>query len=279
MYSRYYSPLPVLKDFVKYYIILDTIIEDFNQFTQCTIPNYCPFLILSISDNAPTFVVEDRRVHDVSEHIGGQISSPVYIDKPGNFRIAVVLFQANGAYHLFRNPQIDYLDRIITLQDLLGSKAGKIREKIINKKASNNEIVRELDFFLLGFLKNNDIRKSYVDYVLSQTMEKNGSFKIEPLYTDLNINPRTFRRNFRRQVGVSPKEYLRVLRLNRLHKYLMSNKKNSIHDLVYQLGYYDQAHLINDFKKYARYAPGSLTYNAVVKHFMKADSFFEKSLE
>ena len=276
MYSRCYSPLPVLKDLVKYYIILDTVIEDFDQFAQCTIPNYCPFLILSISDNTPTFVFEDRRVPDVSEHIGGQISSPVYIDKPGNFRIVVVLFQANGAYHLFRNPQIDYLDRIITLQDLLGSKAGNIREKISNNKTSNKEIVRELNLFLLGFLKNNDIRKSYIDYVLSQIMEKNGSFKIETLYTDLNINPRTLRRNFKQQVGVSPKEYLRFLRLNRLHKYLMSDKKTNIHDLVYQLGYYDQAHLINDFKKYAHYAPGSLTCNSIVKHFMRADSFFEK---
>ena len=143
MYSRYYSPLPVLKDFVKYYIIFDTFIEDFNQYAQCTIPNYCPFLILSISDNTPTFIFESRRVPDISEHIGGQIFSPVYIDKPGNFRIIVVLFQANGAYHLFRNPQKDYLNRIITMQDLLGRKAGKIREKISSKRTSNNEIVRE----------------------------------------------------------------------------------------------------------------------------------------
>ncbi|MBN2215491.1 MAG: AraC family transcriptional regulator [Bacteroidales bacterium] len=276
MYSRFYNPLPVLKDFLKYYIIFDTYIEDFSQLVQCTIPNYCPFLILTISDKAPTFVFEDHIVPDVTEHIGGQIYSPIYMAKPGNFRVVVVLFQANGAYHLFGTPQSEILNQFVTLQDLLDKKSSNLRQKIHDCKTNNNEIIRELNSFFLGFLKNSDIRKSYIDHVLSQITKKKDHFKIEIFCNDLNINPRSLRRDFRRQVGMPPKVFIRMLRLNMLHKYLLHYKNISIHDLVYQLGYFDQSHLINDFKKYAHYAPGLFTCNDIVKHFIRADSYYDK---
>jgi AraC-like DNA-binding protein len=268
--------LPILKDFVKYYMIFDTFIDDFNQLTQCSIPYNCPVLIFTVSDNAPTFVVEGHSISNVSGHIGGQTYSPVYLDKPGNFRIIVVLFQASGAYHLFRIPQSEYLSRFVTLQDLLGKKTNGIRQKIYENKNNNHSIVRELNLFLLSFLKNNDIRKTYLDYVISQIIKKDGNKKVEELCDELNINPRTLRRNFKQQVGMSPKEFTWIIRLNKLHKYLMYYKDISIQDLVYQLGYYDQSHLINDFKKYAHYAPGLLSNNIILSHFMRADSYYEK---
>ncbi len=277
MYSRFYSPLPILKDFVKYYIIFDTYIDDFNQLTQCSIPYNCPVLIFTVSDDAPTFVVEGQSISNISAHMGGQTFSPVYMDKPGNFRIIVALFQANGAYHLFRVPQDEYLSQFVTLQNLLGKKTRNIQQKIFENRNNNHKIIRELDIFLLGFLKNNEIRKTSLDYVLAQIIKKSGNVKVEDLCADLNIHPRTLRRNFRQQVGVTPKEFIRIFRLNKLHKYLMFNRNVNIHDLVYQLGYYDQSHLINDFKKYAHYAPGLLSNNIILSHFMRADAYFEKS--
>jgi AraC-like DNA-binding protein len=274
--SRFYNPLPVLKDFVKYYIIFDTYIDDFNQLTQCSIPYNCPVLIFTVSDDTPTFIVEGHSISNISGHIGGQTYSPIYMHKPGNFRIIVVLFQANGAYHLFRIPQNEYLDQFVTLQNLLGKKSNDIQQRIYDNRNNNHEIIRELNIFLLRFLKNNEIRKTYLDDVISQIIEKNGNIKVEELCTDLNINPRTLRRYFKEQVGVTPKEFGWFFRLNVLHKYLMYYPNISIHDLVYQLGYFDQSHLINDFKKYAHYSPGLLSNNIILSHFMKADSYYEK---
>ena len=276
MNSRFYNPLPVLKDFVKYYIIFDTYIDDFNQLTQCSIPYNCPVLIFTVSDDTPTFIVEGHSISNISGHIGGQTYSPIYMHKPGNFRIIVVLFQANGAYHLFRIPQNEYLDQFVTLQNLLGKKSNDIQQRIYDNRNNNHEIIRELNIFLLRFLKNNEIRKTYLDDVISQIIEKNGNIKVEELCTDLNINPRTLRRYFKEQVGVTPKEFGWFFRLNVLHKYLMYYPNISIHDLVYQLGYFDQSHLINDFKKYAHYSPGLLSNNIILSHFMKADSYYEK---
>ena len=278
MYSRFYSPLPILKYFVKYYFIFVTYIDDFNQLTQCSIPYNCPVLIFTVSDDAPTFVVEGHSISNVSGHIGGQTYSPVYMGKPGNFRIIVVLFQANGAYHLFRTPQNEFLGQFVRVKDLLGKKADDIQERIYESRNNNHEIIRELNIFLLRFLKNNEIKKTYLDHVISQIIKKNGNVKVEELCTDLNINARTLRRYFKQQVGLSPKEFTWLFRLSQLYKILMYNENISIHDVVYQLGYYDQSHLINDFRKYAHYAPGLLSNkkNIILDHFIKADSYYEK---
>lgn len=275
MFSQFYSPLPHLKDYIKYYIIFDTALDDFNQSIQCSIPYYCPILIFTVSDNAPTFVLEGNTIANVTAHIGGQTFSPIYMDKPGNYRIIVVFFRPNGAYHLFGVPQKEYLSQFVTLQDLLGKKINCISQRIYENRISNNRIVKVLNTYFLGFLKDRHVTKTYIDLAITLIAQQNGKTRIEDLCIQLNVNPRTLRRDFSNQVGASPKEFSRILRLNRLHKYLMYYSHISIHDLVYKLGYFDQAHLINDFKKYAHYTPGSLENNLIIKNFLKADTYFE----
>lgn len=275
MFSRFYSPLPQLKDYIKYYIIFDTALDDFNQSIQCSIPYNCPVLVFTVSDSAPTFVLDGHSITNVTAHIGGQTFSPVYMDKPGNYRIIVVFFRPNGAYHLFAVPQKEYLGQFVTLQFLLGKKTSNIFQRIYESRISNNLIVKVLNTFFLDFIKDSHLSKTYIDQAIELITRQNGKMRIEDLCIQLNVNPRTLRRDFSDQVGVSPKEFSRILRLNRLHKYLMYYNHISIHDLVYQLGYFDQAHLINDFKKYANYTPGFLKNNLIIKNFLKADTYYE----
>jgi AraC-like DNA-binding protein len=165
------------------------------------------------------------------------------------------------------------------IKDFLGKHSNDIQERIYENRNNNHEIIRELNIFLLRFLKQNQTGKTYLDHVISQIIGKNGIVKVEELCTDLNINPRTLRRYFKQQVGLSPKDFTWLYRLNKLHKYLMLDENISIHDVVYKLGYYDQSHLINDLRKYAHYTPGSLygKNNIILNHFLKADSYYEKT--
>ncbi|MBC8182113.1 AraC family transcriptional regulator [candidate division KSB1 bacterium] len=70
---------------------------------------------------------------------------------------------------------------------------------------------------------------------------------------------------FSKFIGITPKQYLKTIRFQlSLHKKAQNDKLN-ITELAYESGYYDQAHLINEFK--------SLTGQTPKQYFDKNISF------
>ncbi len=53
---------------------------------------------------------------------------------------------------------------------------------------------------------------------------------------------------FRSEVGVSPIQYLRVLRMEKA-KYLLETSFLSVKEITYQVGLRDESHFVRDFKK------------------------------
>lgn len=64
-----------------------------------------------------------------------------------------------------------------------------------------------------------------------------------------SVSKRTLERKFVRGVGVSPKTMLELLRYQLLWQDA-TKRGFSVADSVFKLGYFDDAHLYNDFKKY-----------------------------
>jgi AraC-like DNA-binding protein len=63
---------------------------------------------------------------------------------------------------------------------------------------------------------------------------------------------------FQEVLGISPKEYVQIKRVNQSLALFASSKDIKSQDLADQLGYYDSAHFINEFKKYTGKTPKSL---------------------
>jgi AraC-like DNA-binding protein len=66
---------------------------------------------------------------------------------------------------------------------------------------------------------------------------------------------RSLQRLFSRYVGVSPKWVIRRYRLHELLEQMHSGRHLDWAQVAIDLGYFDQAHLINDFKSITGYAP------------------------
>jgi AraC-like DNA-binding protein len=61
-------------------------------------------------------------------------------------------------------------------------------------------------------------------------------------------DPRTLQRLFSREVGIRPKELIRRFRLQESAERLLRDPLLSSGDLALELGYFDQAHFIHDFR-------------------------------
>ena len=84
---------------------------------------------------------------------------------------------------------------------------------------------------------------------------------LQDLEVDSTIIPssyKTLSRLFQEVIGISPKEYVQIKRINQSLALFASTKDIKSQDLADQLGYYDSAHFINEFKKYTGKTPKSL---------------------
>ena len=80
-------------------------------------------------------------------------------------------------------------------------------------------------------------------------------YNVEELSRLINISATALRTHFRYAIGRSPKEVAKIIRFNKLIKSHNPNEKLNFQDIIYQNGYFDQAHLIHDFKSVLNITP------------------------
>lgn len=76
------------------------------------------------------------------------------------------------------------------------------------------------------------------------------------LASTANIGQKQFTRVFNKYVGLTPKTYLRLLRFNKAMKEIQHSAKDaSLTEIAWQCGYYDLAHMTNDFRQLCGHTP------------------------
>lgn len=73
--------------------------------------------------------------------------------------------------------------------------------------------------------------------------------------SELGISPRQLQRRFRAAVGLSPKEFVRVLRFARVWQVASMRPDESWAKLAADFGYSDQAHLVREFRDFGAEPP------------------------
>lgn len=84
-----------------------------------------------------------------------------------------------------------------------------------------------------------------------------GTVRVAELAQTLNLSPRTLERQFAREVGVGPKTLARVARFDEANIRIRMNPAVPMADLIFELGFADQSHLIREFRALSTLTPGA----------------------
>lgn len=92
--------------------------------------------------------------------------------------------------------------------------------------------------------------------VINDIQSTNGQINIYELSKKNFITVRQLERNFKRLVGLSPKEYSNIIRFqNALSLIKKSRQNRSLLDISFECGFYDHSHLSNEIKRYTGLPP------------------------
>ena len=120
---------------------------------------------------------------------------------------------------------------------------------------SFQEIKLKLDDYFIQYLKNIKFDVDTRFYEALEIILKNfGSLETE---ANLNtgISPRQLRRIFNYYIGTTPKTFSKVVRFQNILKAKPSSQSLKKNKLFYDVGFYDQAHFIKDFKNFYGVTP------------------------
>lgn len=98
-----------------------------------------------------------------------------------------------------------------------------------------------------------------IDYVIPEIIKSGGTIKIDDLVKKAHLSTRQFERAFKDRMGVSPKFYSRLVRFGNAWLLKENNPYLTWTQVAYECNYFDQMHLIRDFKVFAGTNPKEIS--------------------
>jgi len=197
--------------------------------------------------------------------IMGAQSHYFLIDTSQELSLLSVLFKPGGARPFFGVVGNEIHNVHLSLDILWGQSAKDLYEQLLTLVTPQQRFLL-LEQILLKRLTNSDQRHRAVDYALKMFGQVPHQHTIRAVTEQLALSPTRFIQVFREDIGMTPKLYCRLQRFRYALSILAYQDSPNWVDVALSSGYYDQAHLINDFQAFAgmspsRYAPQSPTHN------------------
>lgn len=164
-----------------------------------------------------------------------------------------VEFALGGAASLFSAPLSVARNEMVPLSYVWGREGARLRERLLCAPTPEDKL-RVLEEALLERV----VGPLLVDpAVLCAARALEAGTPVAAVAADLGMLPRTLRRLFLAQVGLTPKRFARVQRLRRVVGSIRDTPASEVSwaALAADHGYYDQAHLIGEFREIAGVAP------------------------
>ena len=94
-----------------------------------------------------------------------------------------------------------------------------------------------------------------LDYALNLLLRNDGNIAIEKLASLSCLSLKQFERKCQERLGMNPKMYARILRFSKAYRMHEACPKIRWIEIAYEAGYFDQMHMIKDFKVFAGVNP------------------------
>lgn len=163
-----------------------------------------------------------------------------------NDRLVGIRFHPGAARTHLGVPGPLLLDRHIPLEDLWGARGRRLAERLVNTDSWRGQCRLLFDSLPASTV---DVRP----WLALRTEPVEGAADV------MGCSPRQLRRRCLDETGLSPKRLARILRFRRAQR--LAHSPSSWADIAVRCGYFDQAHLIRDFREFAGGPPTSVFSN------------------
>ncbi len=235
-----HEPDPGLSPWVEHFWELTYRVPPGQVHTQC---------VLSFPNVHLAFEDEDER----RALVYGVPGQPFTRELRGAGRVLGVRFRAGGFWGFWRKPVSDLTAKVVSARQVWGPAVDEVLSSVFRDQIIDREPVSR---FLAVLNPTREPEAERAGQAVDRALHDPSLLRVEDYAAAMDLGVRQLQRLFQKYVGVSPKWVLRRFRLQEAAQTLDNNPAVSWTDLALQLGYFDQAHFVNDFKAVLGVTPG-----------------------
>jgi AraC-like DNA-binding protein len=178
--------------------------------------------------------------------IVGSMHKPKTVQLEANDFYFGIRFKASILPQILGKEAYTLVDQVVSLREIDETLEQNLQGLILN----SNHLEAINDFFEL-YLSTCQFNEMVLKAI--KTIDDNQGV-ISVLELDKSIGIRQMERLFKKYVGYSPKQYVRVVRFFHIYHQIIKSDNNLSIEAV-EAGYYDQAHFNKEFKNYTGFTP------------------------
>lgn len=232
------APSPLLADVVQHFWIVRWDLRGLAPQVRETLPHPNVHLVLE-NGHARIQGIHSGRFTTVLEGQGGVFG---------------IKFRAGGFRPFLRMPVSTLRDRSLPVQDVFGEAADRL-EAALSAQLEDDRQVAVAEGFLAERLPPADIAATRVGGIVDRIAVDRSMTTVEQVLEHWSMGKRTLQRLFNDYVGIGPKWVINRYRLHEALERLAQGSAVDWAELALELGYFDQAHFIRDFKALVGCAP------------------------
>ena len=237
------------------------------------LPDGAMELIVNLGDPQTLCALADPTRHTIFRQswLSGERTEPIVIDEAGYVDLVGVRLRAGGAWPVLGIPLREFTDQVVELNAILGPEIATLRDRL-GEAATDDARFDLLEAWLTQRARARTQLTRSVTYALRVIHGGANAARIGRIAEEIGISHKHLLREFDRCVGLTPKLFARLCAFQRVIRSIGQRPEIDWADTAATCGYYDQAHLIHEFRAFSGLTPASyLTKRGPYLNYLEVD--------
>lgn len=241
----------------KYYksVVKDMGISHFYTFNKS---NTNPCEMIAVPDGCIDILFKCDKNNPTAEVCGSVLQAQSVITSKDTDYFGVRFYPGQG--YAFKDIATnEIINHQIPLNYLLDA------EEMITQIASQQNFGEQIKIFMQHYTQSHHkstmfhTQLSIKKYMVDRIIESHGLIRIKDLASEMGYSERYIHMKFIEFFGLNPKMFCKIIRfqhiLNTLNNPLQQGNEDTLLQVALDAGYYDQSHMIKDFRQLAKNTP------------------------
>lgn len=256
MLYQEFAPHGALREYIACYFSLR--IDSPADVAELVIPDGTPGLMFIQNARFTRLcpVRTDERPQLGGSYVFGQKTRPVhYVFNLPGLHCFGLKFQPHGLKAFTRFPVHELTDTYAEAGMLLGKDFGALEDRLFFAPSALEQKMLLDDYFARQLERGVEPDHRLVQKILTCIHRRRGQVGVAELLQVFQMQYKRLERLFLKFVGVGPKTYCCITRFNATLLHRERSEKDSLTQLAYTSGYFDQMHFIREVKQFTHLTP------------------------
>jgi AraC-like DNA-binding protein len=249
-----YQPHDDLASLIKYYWTLE-VPAGAQAGKQRIVPDGCIEMAFILGDDIRRYTSDNDALIQPRAMVLGQITEPFYIEPTGRVDTFAVRFYPYGFANFITAPLAELANKETPLDALFEPSVAAELQHMITTAPTTAARIQIIEDFLMARLQDKHFIDDTVRQVIDTLLLTRGTTSVKTALKNESSRRRQLERKFQAQIGISPKQLSKVMRLQAALKMMTDQPSELLTTVAYEGNYYDQSHFIKDFKEFTGTTP------------------------